>query len=72
MLTGGAVCNACRRQFLQSQYSFEAPLMADRYHVQMMKEKLARTLPDITPNLLDEVAVAVKEHIVANAAEHGG
>ena len=45
--------------------------MADRYHVQMMKEKLARTLPDITPSLLDEVAVAVKEHIVV-AAGHGG
>ncbi|KAM5541007.1 hypothetical protein V8D89_005318 [Ganoderma adspersum] len=58
-----------KREFLQSRYSFEAPLMSNRYHVQVMKEKLARTLPDIVPDALDEISLAVKEHIVATDHE---
>ena len=49
---------------MQSQYSFEAPVLEDQYHIQILKEKLTRTLPELLPHVVDEVAVAVKEHFV--------
>ena len=52
-------------QALQSQYTFEPPLITDKYHAEVVKEKLTRRLPTLLPGVIDEVVVSVKEHIIA-------
>ena len=46
------------------RYIFDAAVLADEYHVEVVKEKLTRKLPDLLPYVIDEVRVATKDHIV--------
>ncbi|PIL30288.1 cytochrome P450 [Ganoderma sinense ZZ0214-1] len=45
----------------QSNYTLEPQLSSDRYHVQIVREKLTRRLATMLPDILDEVAVALDE-----------
>lgn len=54
---------------MQTQYLLDPSVLSNRYHLQIVKEKLARILPNILPDVVDEVSVAVREHIAA--AENG-
>ena len=54
---------------MQTQYLLEPSVLSNRYHLQMVKEKLTRILPNILPDVVDEISVAVTEHIAA--AENG-
>ena len=51
---------------MHSHYTLEPPVFMDKYHAEVVKEKLTRKLPAILPSTIDEVAVSVKEHIIAN------
>nr|VWO96212.1 Cytochrome P450 51 [Ganoderma boninense] len=48
----------------ESKYIFDAAVLADEYHVEVVKEKLTRKLPALLPDVIDEVRVAIKDHIV--------
>ena len=50
----------------QSRYTLEPELMLDRYHVQALREKFTRKLPIVLPDILDEVAVALREYLGTN------
>ncbi|PIL27969.1 cytochrome P450 [Ganoderma sinense ZZ0214-1] len=49
----------------QSKYIFDPLIVADQYHVKVLQEKLTRRLPDLLPDIVDEVTVAVQDHIVS-------
>ncbi|KAM5541334.1 hypothetical protein V8D89_004888 [Ganoderma adspersum] len=53
----------------QSRYTLEPELMLDRYHIHALREKFTRKLPIVLPDILDEVAVALKEHLGTNTKE---
>ncbi|PIL30270.1 cytochrome P450 [Ganoderma sinense ZZ0214-1] len=53
----------------ESRYIFEPEVLADEYHVEVVKEKLTRKLPAVLPDVIDEVTVAVKDHIVTREDE---
>ena len=38
----------------------------DQYHVGIIKEKLTRNLPNVLPDLIDELTHAVPDYILAN------
>ncbi|KAM5541320.1 hypothetical protein V8D89_004874 [Ganoderma adspersum] len=54
---------------LQSKYIFEPSVLADEYHVDVVKEKLTRTLPTVLPDVIDEVTIAVQDHILTREGE---
>ena len=54
---------AMESQTLQSRYIFEPSVLADEYHVDVVKEKLTRSLPTVLPDVIDEVTIAIKDHI---------
>ncbi len=54
---------------MQSKYIFEPPVVVDEYHIDVLNEKFTRKLPTILPDVIDEVVVAVKDHI--RAGENG-
>lgn len=58
-------------QTLQSQYIFAPQVISDEYHVDVVKEKLTRKLPGLLPDVIDEVVVASKEHIVTSDNSRG-
>lgn len=43
----------------------------DEYHVDVVKEKLTRKLPGLLPDVIDEIVVASKEHIVTSDNSRG-
>ncbi|PIL30243.1 cytochrome P450 [Ganoderma sinense ZZ0214-1] len=45
----------------QSKHTLEPQLSSDRYHVQVVREKLTRRLPTMLLDILDEVAVTLEE-----------
>ena len=51
-------------QIFQSEYIFEPQVVSDEYHVEVVREKLTRSLPGLLPGMVDEVVVASKDHIV--------
>ncbi|KAI1787002.1 cytochrome P450 [Ganoderma leucocontextum] len=57
------------QELLQSKYVFEPQVLLDEYHVDVVKENLTRKLPTILPDVIDEVVVAVKEHITTKEKE---
>ena len=50
---------------MQSQYTLERAVLLDEYHVEVIRKRFTGRLPVILPSVIDEVVVAVKEHIVA-------
>ncbi|KAI1786994.1 cytochrome P450 [Ganoderma leucocontextum] len=57
------------QETFQSQYMCEPLVLLDDYHVDVVKEKLTTMLPTILPDVIDEVVVAVKDHIAARENE---
>ena len=55
----------CRSQTLSVGYLLERPVYMDPYHTKGMKEKLGRKLATVMPDVFEEVAAAVGDHIVA-------
>ncbi len=45
------------------KYLVEPELAEFPYHIDIIKEKLSRTLPTILPDVIEELKVAVPEHI---------
>ena len=45
-------------------------MTADPYHVDIIREKLTRTLPAVLPEVVDELGLAVQEYI--GARDDGG
>ena len=43
--------------------------LEDPYHVHVVRERLTHTLPEYLPDVLDELMLAVSDHIPAH---HGG
>ena len=51
-------------QMLQARYVRDPQVLSDEYHVQVVREKLSgRTLQEILPDVMDEVAVAARRYI---------
>ena len=50
-------------QFLQMRYTIGRASAEDPYHVEIIKDKLMRALPTVTPETIDELAVAIPELI---------
>ena len=48
---------------LNSRYTIGGAWLDDPYHVDIIREKLTRTLPAILPDVLDELALAVPAYI---------
>ncbi|KAJ3011693.1 hypothetical protein NUW54_g2086 [Trametes sanguinea] len=54
---------------MQIRYTFGPETDADPYHVDIIKEKLTRSVPAILPDVVDELTLAVPEHIPAKSDE---
>ncbi|RPD64678.1 cytochrome P450 [Lentinus tigrinus ALCF2SS1-7] len=50
---------------IQAKYTLGEDAFADPYHVDIIKEKLTRTLPAVLPEVVDELRLAVQEYIPA-------
>lgn len=48
---------------MQMKYTLGRDPMDDPYHIDIIKEKLTRTLPAVLPEVIDELKVATEEHI---------
>ena len=51
------------------QYIVEQSVVVDRYHSEGLQDNLRRWLPTLLPAVVDEVALAVKDHV--GASENG-
>ena len=45
------------------KYTIGTEISDDPYHLDIIKEKLTRTLPAVLPRVIDELKVAVQDHI---------
>ncbi|KAI0713160.1 cytochrome P450 [Cerioporus squamosus] len=45
------------------KYTIGPEPLTDAYHIDIIKEKLTRTLPTVLPNVIDELELAVQEYI---------
>ncbi|RDX42959.1 cytochrome P450 [Lentinus brumalis] len=50
---------------IQLKYTIGPEALTDGYHIDIIKEKLTRTLPAVLPNVIDELRLAVQEYIPA-------
>lgn len=50
---------------MQIRYTLGADTEDDPYHVDIIKEKLTRSVPAILPEVIDELTLAVPQHIPA-------
>ncbi|PIL25700.1 cytochrome P450 [Ganoderma sinense ZZ0214-1] len=58
------------REILQTSYTLEPPLVADRYPGRILKERFTpRKLPDTILEVVDEAAIAVRQRIAAKDSE---
>ena len=48
------------------KYTLGRASLDDPYHVDIIREKLMRTLPVVLPDVIDELAVAVSDYIPTN------
>lgn len=53
-------------QFLQLKHTLTRESIDDPYHVEIIREKLMRSLAVVLPNVIDELAVAVQDCIPIN------
>ena len=51
---------------LNSRYTIGRTWIDDPYHVDIIRERLMRTLPVVLPDVLDELTLAVPDHIPVN------
>ncbi|KAI0368837.1 cytochrome P450 [Pilatotrama ljubarskyi] len=54
---------------MQIKYTLNPDTEEDPYHVDIIKEKLTRSVPAILPDVIDELTLAVPEHIPAKTDE---
>ncbi|TBU42576.1 cytochrome P450 [Dichomitus squalens] len=54
---------------IQTRYTLGPEMTSDPYHVDIIKEKLMRTLPVVLPDVIDELTYAVPNYIPANETE---
>ncbi|KAH9914911.1 cytochrome P450 [Epithele typhae] len=54
---------------LQTKHTIGTSWLNDPYHVDIIREKLTRTLPAVLPAIVDELMLAVPEHIPAASDE---
>ncbi|KAI0774403.1 cytochrome P450 [Fomes fomentarius] len=54
---------------VQLKYTIGTETTEDPYHIDIIKEKLTRTLPAVLPEVIDELKVAVHQYIPANDDE---
>ena len=54
------------RQVLQLKYTLTRESINDPYHVEIIREKLMRTLSMVLPDVIDELATAVPDYIPVN------
>ncbi|KAH9897770.1 cytochrome P450 [Cubamyces lactineus] len=54
---------------MQIRYTFGPESNDDPYHVDVIKEKLTRSVPAILPDVIDELTLAVPQHIPAKSDE---
>ncbi|KAL7285069.1 hypothetical protein ACG7TL_000160 [Trametes sanguinea] len=57
------------QSLLPLQYIFGPETVHDQYHVDIVREKLTRSIPLILGDVIDELQLAVKEHIPATENE---
>lgn len=50
-------------QFLQTKYTLGEDVHNDPFHVDIIRDKLARGLPAVLAEVIDELTVATREHI---------
>ncbi|RDX42957.1 cytochrome P450 [Lentinus brumalis] len=50
---------------MQAEYTIGRGSITDPYHVDIIREKLTRTLPAVLPDVVDELSLAVQEYIPA-------
>ncbi|KAI0354621.1 cytochrome P450 [Trametes cingulata] len=55
--------------FVQTKYTLGHDVHDDPYHVDIIREKLTRTLPAILPDVIDELTIAIPDHIPAKDGE---
>ncbi len=48
---------------MQLKHTIGTDWIEDPYHIDIIKEKLLRSLPSILPDVIDEIKVAVSRHI---------
>ena len=59
-------------QMLQARYVRDPQVLSDEYHVQVVREKLSgRTLQEMLPDVMDEIAVAARRHITTGLQGDG-
>ncbi|KAI0368876.1 cytochrome P450 [Pilatotrama ljubarskyi] len=58
--------------FVQTKYTLGPEVHYDPYHVDIIRDKLTRTLPTILPDVVDELRVAIHDHIPAKEGEWVG
>ncbi|KAM5541327.1 hypothetical protein V8D89_004881 [Ganoderma adspersum] len=51
------------------EYVCEPAVHSDEYHVDVLKEKLTRSLPAMLPDLVDEVVISIEEHLPTDGNE---
>lgn len=52
-------------QVIRTRYTLGPETTHDPYHVNIIKEKLMRTLPAVLPDVIDELTYAVPDYIPA-------
>ena len=52
-------------QVIRTRYTLGPETTHDPYHVDIIKEKLMRTLPAVLPDVIDELTYAVPDYIPA-------
>ena len=52
---------------MQIRYTFGPESNDDPYHIDIIKEKLTRSVPAILPDVIDELNHAVPQHIPAKS-----
>ncbi|EIW64803.1 cytochrome P450 [Trametes versicolor FP-101664 SS1] len=50
-------------QFVQTKYTLGEDVHNDPFHADIIRDKLARGLPAVLPDVIDELTVATREHI---------
>lgn len=50
-------------EFLQTRYTLGQDVHHNTYHIDIIREKLTRSIPTILSDVIDELALAVGEHI---------
>ncbi|KAI0741599.1 cytochrome P450 [Daedaleopsis nitida] len=50
-------------EFIQTQFTLGRETLDDPYHIDIIKDKLMRSLVAVVPDVIDELSVAVPEHI---------